>query len=74
MLINNSDFLLLYDTKNVYFYLPPKISPTMANKLNIEFLEHIETCQKLGYCRLKAKKKKCSSYKKPINQIELPFE
>ena len=22
-----------------------------------------ETCQNLGYCRLKAKKKKCSSYK-----------
>jgi hypothetical protein len=33
-----------------------------------------ETCQKLGYCRLKVKKKKCSSYKKPINQIELPFD
>ena len=46
----------------------------LPNKLNIEYLEHIETCQKLGYCRLKAKKKKCSSYKKPINQIELPFE
>ena len=78
----------------------------MANKLNIEFVDHMgyyipktdvegfnpetngmsgpsvddngicwdETCQKLGYCRLKVKKKKCSSYKKPINQIALPFE
>lgn len=33
-----------------------------------------ETCQKLGYCRLKEKKKKCSSYKKPVNQTELRFE
>lgn len=33
-----------------------------------------ETCQKLGYCRLKVKRNKCSSYKKPINQIELPFK
>ena len=33
-----------------------------------------ETCQSLGYCKLKVKKKKCSSYKKTINQIELPFE
>ena len=33
-----------------------------------------ERCQKLGYCRKKMKRKKRSSYKKPINQIELPFE
>ena len=33
-----------------------------------------ETCQKLGYCRQKVERKKCSNYKKPINQIELPFE
>lgn len=33
-----------------------------------------ETCQNLGYCKLKVKKKKCSSYKKPIDQIEIPFE
>jgi hypothetical protein len=33
-----------------------------------------ETCQKIGYCRLKEKRNKCSSYKKPINRIEIPFE
>ena len=33
-----------------------------------------ETCQKLGYCRQKVERKKYSNYKKPINQIELPFE
>ncbi len=32
-----------------------------------------ETCQNHGYCKLKIKKKKCSSYKKPINQIEIPI-
>ena len=33
-----------------------------------------EKCQKLSYCRLKVKRKKCSSYKKPVNQTELRFE
>jgi len=43
----------------------------MANQINIEYMG---AYQKLGYCRLKAKKKNCPSYKMLINQIELPFE
>ncbi len=77
LLINNYDYYLQIDARNIYFYLPPKNSPiieNMLNKLNIKYVEYMGTCQKLGYCRLKAKKKKCSSYKKPSNQIELPFE
>jgi len=109
MLINNYHAYFRKYARNIYFYLPPKISPileNLANKLNIEYVEHLgyyipksdvegfdpetngmsgpsvddngicrdETCQKLGYCRLKKKKKKCSTYKMLINQIELPFE
>lgn len=43
-------------------------------KLNENGICFNETCQKLGYCRKKVKRKKLSNYKKPINQIELPFE
>lgn len=33
-----------------------------------------ENCQNLGYCKLKIKKKKCLTYKKLIDQINIPFE
>ncbi len=50
MLINIYPTYLSGDSRNVYFYFPPKFSHNMenqSNKLNIEFVEH------MGYYILK---------------------
>ena len=44
MLINNYPTYLSRDSKNVYFYFPPKILKPMenqSNKLNIEFVKYM---------------------------------
>jgi hypothetical protein len=43
-------------------------------KLDENGISFDENCQNLGYCKLKAEKRKCSNYKKPVNQIEVTLK